>query len=151
MVLWCGSLITAVEDVGDYLFVEPKFMQDGVVDIRSGDVIANLPYHPNCTLWFDHHFTNNAHGFDEPIVPGRGGFRLAPSAARVVFEYYSQVSSSSNESHPVRTSSSGVSSARVALATPACVTSPWYVLSPWAKALFSRKASSSPLSASSSP
>ena len=74
----CGSLITAVEHIDDYLFVEPKFMQDGVVDIRSGDIIANLPYHPNCTLWFDHHFSNNAHGFDRPIVAGRGGFRLAP-------------------------------------------------------------------------
>jgi len=92
----CGALITAVEDIDDYLFVEPKFMQDGAVDIRSGDVIANLPYHPNCTLWFDHHFTNTAHGFDQPIVPGRGGFRLAPSAARVVFEYYSRVPSGSN-------------------------------------------------------
>lgn len=91
----CGSLITAVERIDEYLFVEPKFMQDGVVDIQSGDIIANLPYHPACTLWFDHHFSNNAHGFDEPIVPGRGGFRLAPSAARVVFEYYSAVPSSS--------------------------------------------------------
>jgi hypothetical protein len=96
----CGSLITAVEDIDDYLFVEPKFMQDGVVEIRAGDIIANLPYHPSCTLWFDHHFTNNAHGFDKPIVPGRGGFRLAPSAARVVFEYYSQVPSSSKTLYP---------------------------------------------------
>lgn len=91
----CGSLITAVERIDDYLFVEPKFMQDGAVDIRSGDIIANLPYHPQCTLWFDHHVSNNAHGFDKPIVAGRGGFRLAPSAARVVFEYYSAVPSSS--------------------------------------------------------
>ncbi len=91
----CGSLITAVEDIDSYLFVEPRFMQDGAVDIRPGDVIANLPYHPACTLWFDHHFTNEASGFDRPIVPGRGGFRLAPSAARVVYEYYSQAPSAS--------------------------------------------------------
>ncbi|MDE0342263.1 MAG: exopolyphosphatase [Deltaproteobacteria bacterium] len=91
----CGALITAVEDIGAYLFVEPKFMQDGAVDIRAGDVIANLPYHPACTLWFDHHFTNGAAGFDRPVVPGRGAFRLAPSAARVVFEYYSEVPSAS--------------------------------------------------------
>lgn len=91
----CGALITAVEDIGAYLFVEPKFMQDGAVDVRAGDVIANLPYHPACTLWFDHHFTNGAAGFDRPVVPGRGAFRLAPSAARVVFEYYSEVPSAS--------------------------------------------------------
>jgi hypothetical protein len=64
-------------------------MQDGLVEIHSGDIIANLPYHPNCTLWFDHHITNTMPEFDRPIMPGKGGFRLAPSAARVVYEYYS--------------------------------------------------------------
>ena len=92
----CGALITALEDIGSYLFVEPKFMQD-VVDIRHGDIIANLPYHPACSLWFDHHFTNGAAGFDRPVVAGRGAFRMAPSAARVVYEYYSEVPSASPE------------------------------------------------------
>ena len=91
----CGALITALEDIDSYLFVEPKFMQDGAVDIRAGDIIANLPYHPACTLWFDHHFTNGAAGFDRPVVAGRGAFRMAPSAARVVYEYYSEVPSGS--------------------------------------------------------
>lgn len=84
----CGSLITLTEEIDSYLFVEPKFMQDGVVKIREGDIIANLPYHPNCSLWFDHHITNTDWPFKTPIVPGKGGFRLAPSAARVVYEYY---------------------------------------------------------------
>ncbi len=96
----CGALITAVEDIDAYLFVEPKFMQDGAVDVRPGDIIANLPYRPACTLWFDHHFTNGAAGFDRPVVPGRGAFRLAPSAARVVFEYYSEVPSASAARYP---------------------------------------------------
>jgi hypothetical protein len=87
--LVCGAVITLMEEIDSYLFVEPKFMQDGMVEIRRGDIIANLPYHPNCTLWFDHHITNNAPGFGEnSIVPGKGAFRLAPSAARVVYEYY---------------------------------------------------------------
>ncbi|MGH7847942.1 MAG: exopolyphosphatase [Candidatus Binatia bacterium] len=111
----CGSLITAMEPIDSYLFVEPKFMQDGSVDIRPGDIIANLPYHRNCALWFDHHYTNapaweayagvssseflvsssqpetgnqKAETRNPTIVPGKGGFRLAPSAARVVYEYY---------------------------------------------------------------
>jgi hypothetical protein len=87
--LVCGAIITLMEEIDSYLFVEPKFMQDGQVEIRPGDIIANLPYHPNCKLWFDHHITNNAPGFGEnSIVPGKGAFRLAPSAARVVYEYY---------------------------------------------------------------
>jgi hypothetical protein len=110
----CGALVTLMEDAVDsFLFVEPKFMQDGMVEVRRGDVIANLPYHPSCTLWFDHHITNapnwerhlgvlRAEGrglsaqpnTQQPkpetptIVEGKGGFRIAPSAARVVYEYY---------------------------------------------------------------
>ena len=89
--LVCGALVTKFETIEDFLFVEPKFMQDGLVEIRSGDVITNLPYHPNCTLWFDHHITNTTPDFPQPIVLGKGGFRLAPSAARVVYEYYTEV------------------------------------------------------------
>ncbi len=86
--LVCGALVTKFEQIDDYLYVEPKFMQDGLVEIRNGDIITNLPYHPNCTLWFDHHITNTTPNFATPIILGRGGFRLAPSAARVVYEYY---------------------------------------------------------------
>lgn len=103
--LVCGALITRMERIDAYLFVEPKFMQDGVVEVRAGDIIANLPYHPSCTLWFDHHITNadawlrhlgRDAGKPEAslarelpsLVLGKGGFRLAPSAARVVYDYY---------------------------------------------------------------
>jgi hypothetical protein len=89
--LVCGALLTKFEPIDSYLFVEPKFMQDGLVDIRAGDIIANLPYHPNCTLWFDHHITNTTPDFRNPIMLGKGGFRLAPSAARVVYEYYTEL------------------------------------------------------------
>lgn len=88
--LVCGALVTKFEPIDDYLYVEPKFMQDGQVEIRPGDIITNLPYHPNCTLWFDHHITNTTPDFPQPIVLGKGGFRLAPSAARVVYEYYEE-------------------------------------------------------------
>lgn len=100
--LACGALITKIEKIDSYLFVEPKFMQDGMVDIRRSDIIANLPYHLQCSLWFDHHVTNadswrrycgfTEPGHERPIVPGKGGFRLAPSAARVVYEYYTSES-----------------------------------------------------------
>ncbi len=90
--LVCGALVTKFENIEDFLFVEPKFMQDGLVEIRRGDIITNLPYHPNCTLWFDHHITNTTPNFAKPIMLGQGGFRLAPSAARVVFEYYTEIS-----------------------------------------------------------
>jgi hypothetical protein len=52
------------------------------VDIRQGDIIANLPYADKCTLWFDHHYTNQV---DHPI---KGVFKIAPSAAGIIFEHY---------------------------------------------------------------
>lgn len=102
--LVCGALITKFENIDSYLFVEPKFMQDGQVAVRSGDIIANLPYHPNCTLWFDHHITNTTPDFVRPIMPGRGGFRLAPSAARVVYEYYTQTANPDDPNDAARLS-----------------------------------------------
>ncbi|MCX8011743.1 MAG: exopolyphosphatase, partial [Desulfobacterota bacterium] len=78
----CGVLLTTQEKIDRFLFVEPKAMQDGMVRVNSDDIIANLPYHPEAYLWFDHHITNQI------SVPFRGNFRLAPSAARVVYEFY---------------------------------------------------------------
>ncbi len=79
----CAALLFEAEPVTEAVkWVEPNDMQKGKVSVYKGDIIANLPYHPNCTLWFDHHYTNRIHG------PFQGLFRLAPSAARLVYEYY---------------------------------------------------------------
>jgi hypothetical protein len=78
----CGVLITAQESIDRFMFVEPKSMQDGEVSTNSEDIVCNLPYNPDCYLWFDHHVTNRI------STPFRGSFRTASSAARVVFEYY---------------------------------------------------------------
>jgi hypothetical protein len=99
--LVCGALVTKFEPIDSYLYVEPKFMQDGLVEIRRGDIITNLPYHPNCTLWFDHHITNTTPNFPQPIMIGQGGFRLAPSAARVVYEYYTELARTVGAQHAV--------------------------------------------------
>jgi nanoRNase/pAp phosphatase (c-di-AMP/oligoRNAs hydrolase) len=63
-------------------WVQPSDMQHRQVDIQPGDVIANLPYHEKCSLWFDHHFSN------QPKTPVDGMFKIAPSAAGIVYEYY---------------------------------------------------------------
>ena len=63
-------------------WVEPSALQRGEVKIRKGDIIANLPYVDTCTLWFDHHYTNQV---DHPFS---GVFKIAPSAAGIIFEHY---------------------------------------------------------------
>jgi nanoRNase/pAp phosphatase (c-di-AMP/oligoRNAs hydrolase) len=68
------------------VFVHPREIQDGKADIREGDVIANLPYDPRCEMWFDHHIS------EEQRVQAPEGLRgmhgEAPSAARLVYDYY---------------------------------------------------------------
>jgi hypothetical protein len=80
----CAVLLKDMLEIPSPVYwVEPAELQKGLVAVRAGDVIANLPYDPRCSLWFDHHFTNRIEG------PFPGAFSLAPSAARVIFEYYS--------------------------------------------------------------
>jgi nanoRNase/pAp phosphatase (c-di-AMP/oligoRNAs hydrolase) len=73
----------------DVKFVHPKDVQDGKVDLGSGDITTNLPYHPGVALAFDHHHSETLRVEDSPanhvIVAG------AESAARVVFEHFGGV------------------------------------------------------------
>jgi hypothetical protein len=75
-------LIDALGIKAPVRWVEPNVLQRGQVEIRKGDVIANLPYADNCTLWFDHHQTNQID------LPFNGVFKIAPSAAGIIFEHY---------------------------------------------------------------
>ncbi|MFZ7125876.1 MAG: exopolyphosphatase [Desulfobacterales bacterium] len=84
--LVCAALLMESEAVDEpILWVEPSQMQKGEVAVRSSDIVANLPHHPNCLLWFDHHYSNRT---DRPF---QGLFELAPSAAGLVYRHYRDV------------------------------------------------------------
>ncbi len=79
----CAVLLSVAETVDEpILWVEPSEVQKGEVAVRPGDILANLPHHPACSLWFDHHFSNR------PGVPFEGLFEMAPSAAGLVHRYF---------------------------------------------------------------
>jgi hypothetical protein len=79
----CAVLLHEALDITKpILWVEPNDIQKGGVAIHEQDIIANLPYDERCALWFDHHFTNQIN------KPFKGAFKIAPSAARIIFEYY---------------------------------------------------------------
>ncbi|UCD89689.1 MAG: exopolyphosphatase [Desulfobacterales bacterium] len=79
----CASLLYEAEHIEHPVkWVEPNEVQKGLIDVLEGDIIANLPFDERCTLWFDHHHTNR---IDKPF---KGAFKIAPSAAGVIYEYY---------------------------------------------------------------
>jgi oligoribonuclease NrnB/cAMP/cGMP phosphodiesterase (DHH superfamily) len=79
----CAVLLFETLDIKDpVIWVEPIHVQKGLVDIQNEDIIANLPYDERCALWFDHHYTNQIN------TPFKGAFKIAPSAAGIIFEYY---------------------------------------------------------------
>lgn len=79
----CAVLLYEALDLTEPVnWVEPNEMQKGLAAVREGDIIANLPFHKDCSLWFDHHYTNRI------TTPFRGAFEIAPSAAGIIFKYY---------------------------------------------------------------
>jgi oligoribonuclease NrnB/cAMP/cGMP phosphodiesterase (DHH superfamily) len=84
--LACGVLLKEAGIVEDWKFVHPKDIQDGIVEVTENDVLANVPFVEGCGLWFDHHSSEAERLKLESMYKGES--RLAPSAARVVYDYY---------------------------------------------------------------
>ena len=84
--LVCAVLLQQLGLVEDILFVHPKDVQDGQVEIGPGDIATNLPYAPGAHLVFDHHHSETLR--NTTIAPNHVIDPDAPSAARVVYEHY---------------------------------------------------------------
>ncbi|MCB9481146.1 MAG: exopolyphosphatase [Desulfobacteraceae bacterium] len=82
----CAVLLYEALDIRqDVYWVEPNQIQNNECDIKKGDILANLPYHENASMWFDHHVSNTA------VKEFEGRHEIAPSAAGVIYGYYSDI------------------------------------------------------------
>ena len=86
--LVCAVLLKELDliDPAEILFVHPKDMQDGKVEVTDRDISTNLPYVEGIHLCFDHHASEveRAGGErDDHIIDPN-----AMSAARVVYDHY---------------------------------------------------------------
>lgn len=84
--LVCAVLLKELDVVDDILFVHPKDMQDGLIEITERDITTNLPYVSTAHLAFDHHHSETLRvdgPADNHIIDD-----AAPSASRVVFNHY---------------------------------------------------------------
>ena len=84
--LVCAVLLNELDMIDDIKFVHPKDMQDGKVDITARDITTNLPYVAAAHLAFDHHESETIRNTGER--PNHIISATAPSAARVVYDYY---------------------------------------------------------------
>ena len=84
--LTCAVLITSNETVSDIALIHPQDITDGRFEVQKGDILANVPYHPNAGKWFDHHLQTDNN--PKPPAEFEGAYGLAPSAARLVYDYY---------------------------------------------------------------
>lgn len=84
--LVCAALLRELDMIDDIMFVHPKDMQDGKIEITKNDITTNLPYVEGVHMAFDHHLSETMRLSDQPdnyiIDPN------APSAARVLFNYF---------------------------------------------------------------
>lgn len=81
--LACAMILKELDMLEDIMFVHPKDMQDGMVDVSDMDITTNVPYQPGVHLAFDHHISEADIKYKNYInIPD------APSTARVVYNYF---------------------------------------------------------------
>jgi nanoRNase/pAp phosphatase (c-di-AMP/oligoRNAs hydrolase) len=84
--LVCAALLKELGLLHDILFVHPKDVQDGKVELTAHDITTNLPYRPEVALSFDHHASERLR-----VVGDRDNRVMAAdadSAARVVYDFF---------------------------------------------------------------
>ncbi len=86
--LACAALLEEHGVIDDYLFVHPKDMQDGKVQVTGNDVLANVPFVPGCGMWFDHHSSEEERLAENERIVFKGASYRAPSCARVIYDHY---------------------------------------------------------------
>ncbi|MEN8251417.1 MAG: exopolyphosphatase, partial [Bacteroidota bacterium] len=84
--LVCAVLLKHLDMIDEIKFVHPKDMQDKKVEINGNDITTNLPYVEGVHLAFDHHLSETIR--NETIEKNHIIIPEAPSAARVVWDYY---------------------------------------------------------------
>lgn len=84
--LVCGVLLKELDMIDEVTFAHPKDMQDGLIEVSERDITTNLPYVDGVYMAFDHHDSETkrvSSSVKNHVIDAD-----APSAARVVYEYF---------------------------------------------------------------
>lgn len=79
-------LLSSMEKIDSIELIHPQDITDKKFSITGNDIMANLPYHPACAMWFDHHELTDSN--EKPLPGYKGRHAIAPSVARVIYDYY---------------------------------------------------------------
>jgi hypothetical protein len=84
--LTCAVIISSNEKIDQIKLIHPQDITDKRIEVTKNDILANVPYDARCGKWFDHHILTD----NNPKPPEKfdGAYGLAPSAARLVYDYY---------------------------------------------------------------
>jgi hypothetical protein len=85
--LVASVLISKMEDISRIELVHPQHITDNIFHVESTDILAKVPYHPNCAMWFSHRelSENNL----TPPSEFKGSHALYPSVSKLIYDYYS--------------------------------------------------------------
>jgi nanoRNase/pAp phosphatase (c-di-AMP/oligoRNAs hydrolase) len=84
--LICAVLLKHIGIMDEWKFVHPKDVQDGLLEVTTDDILANVPYVPGVGMWFDHHSSEQERiRFNYKY---EGASELKPSCARVIWDFY---------------------------------------------------------------
>jgi nanoRNase/pAp phosphatase (c-di-AMP/oligoRNAs hydrolase) len=83
----CAVLLKDLNLIENVEFIHPKDIQDNRFQVTGQDIIANLPYHPDAHLVFEHHASemirNTFEGKKNIIIDTK-----AESTAQMLYHYY---------------------------------------------------------------
>jgi len=91
--LIAAAVLKTVYPDAEVCFGHPAELRSGLHDdwIDRNTAICDLPFHPNCGLYLDHHATNRPSAEEQALFEGNGGicqWEDKPSAARVAYDLY---------------------------------------------------------------
>ena len=89
--LMAAAVLKASKPSIEVHFAHPALLRAGSIDdlIDRNTAICDLPFHPDCGLYLDHHLTNRPSAEEQTRFEAEGGichWRDTPSAARVAYD-----------------------------------------------------------------
>ncbi len=84
--LVCAALLKEIGIVEEIMFVHPKDVQDGKIQLSQNDITASLPYAEGVYMAFDHHSSETIR--TQNIKENYIIEPTAPSSARIIYEYF---------------------------------------------------------------